>query len=214
MRRCILCRRLTFELSGRRRYPGGCPLERRVSEVIGRARKSPECHSEKVLADQLLGGSDLRGVSVFSMLALGVLCQTVTHNDGFSRMALSQTGAPKRMMASHPTKAADVMARATEPARSRRAALLLLILSDSKSTPTITHPIGASAHMTKRILTRSSAEASNLSCAMAARIGSRPMGVATKRWMYQNGSNAAASTSAEGPARDANVVGAFMTPNV
>jgi hypothetical protein len=36
-------------------------VERVVSGVIGRGRKSPESHSENSFVDQLLGGSDLRG---------------------------------------------------------------------------------------------------------------------------------------------------------
>ena len=44
------------------RWPAVGPrFERRVSEVIGRVRKSPECHSKNCLENPLLSGSDLRG---------------------------------------------------------------------------------------------------------------------------------------------------------
>jgi hypothetical protein len=48
-------------MSGRRRLAGSCPLDERVSEVIGRGRKSSKCHCENLLRNQLLKGRDLRG---------------------------------------------------------------------------------------------------------------------------------------------------------
>ena len=43
-----------------------CPLDgiRRVSEVIGPGRKSPESRSKIVMLDQLVKGSDLRGITL------------------------------------------------------------------------------------------------------------------------------------------------------